>query len=148
MVLHKMLCQRDFFGKCHMPLLDRKCIAIIGIFHYTGGAKKLLLHHKSYLFCCFLVKSQVTEYFLPFSPISFCKTANMFQYGRKFITFWSPSFWLLSCKVTRTDKIFCLLIRYLYDRKFNTFDLYQSCCLRIKSLVTKKFFHSNFTDKP
>ena len=100
----KCCVQGIFFRKCHMPLLDRKCIAITGIFHYTGGAKKLLLHHKSYLFCCFLVKSQVTEYFLPFSPIFFCKTANMFQYDRKVIISWSLSFLLISYKVPSNRK--------------------------------------------
>ena len=56
------------------------------IFHYlkkmfsiylSWFTQNLLLLHYLYLFCCFLVKSQVTESFLPFSPILFCNADNM-----------------------------------------------------------------------
>ena len=97
-ITRKMLCPRVFLRmhfhfsvKMSFPLLDRKC-SVFYLSLYMGCTENLLLLHDLYLFCCFLVKSQVTESFLPFNMIPFCKMPDMFQCDRKFL--------LLSCKVT------------------------------------------------
>ena len=109
-----MLCTRVFLRmhfhfsvKMSFPLLDRKC-SVFYLSLYMGCTENLLLLHDLYLFCCFLVKSLVTESFLPFSMILFCKMANMFQYDIKFL--------LVSFKVTISRK-FSASQSYLFNKK-------------------------------
>ena len=125
-ITQKMLCPRVFLRmhfhfsvKMSFPSLDRKC-SVFYLSLYMGCTENLSLLHDLYLFCCFLVKSQVTESFLPFSMILFCKMANMFQYDRNFL--------LPFCKVTICRKFsasesdfFSLNCHYIsLDRKFIT----------------------------
>ena len=97
--------------------------------HLSWFTENLSLLHYLYLFCCFLVKSQVTESFLPFSLILFCKIPDIFQYDRKFTTSRSLSFLLLSCKVTNSRNnflsgsqisFFKTAIIFRYNRKYIT----------------------------
>ena len=119
-------------------LLSKKCLVIISIFSlslYMLYTENLLLLYDPFLFCCLLVKSEVTENFLPFSLILFCKwpilsfkwqvteyflpvsqissykTVVIFhQYNRKFITSWSLWFLLPSCKVIIYRKFSAILL--------------------------------------
>ena len=83
----------------------------------TENSLFLDLHH----FCCFLVKWQVAENFLPVSQISFYKTAIIFKYDKKFITFLCLSFLLTSYKVAshrRFSAILFLKISFCFLKYF------------------------------
>ena len=92
-------------------------------FSMTENLLLLDLYH----FCCFLVKWQVTENFLPVSQTYCYKTAIIFQYDRKFITSSSLSLLLSSYKVICHKQISAILflqISFCFLKYFCVFGSY------------------------
>ena len=93
--------------------------------------KKCITFH----ICCFLLKWQVTEYFLPVGQISSYKYVIIFHFDRKFISSWSLSSLLPSYKVTSHRKFSAILflqIRFYFPKYF--WILGSKTCINIVSV--------------